>query len=58
MTTFPTPNYPGQITAAELGEVMRALGQNPTESELQTIIDEADLDNNGALEFSGMVTRG
>ncbi|CAG9988679.1 unnamed protein product [Clonostachys byssicola] len=45
----------GQITAAELGEVMRALGQNPTESELQTIIDEADLDNNGALEFSDFV---
>jgi calmodulin len=58
MTRFPTPNYPGQITAAELSEVMRALGQNPTESELQAIIDEADLDNNGALEFSGMVTRG
>ncbi|CAG9950191.1 unnamed protein product [Clonostachys rosea f. rosea IK726] len=45
----------GQITAAELSEVMRALGQNPTESELQAIIDEADLDNNGALEFSDFV---
>ncbi|CAH0017824.1 unnamed protein product [Clonostachys rhizophaga] len=45
----------GQITAAELGDVMRALGQNPTEPELQTIIDEADLDNNGALEFSDFV---
>ncbi|VUC23483.1 unnamed protein product [Clonostachys rosea] len=45
----------GQVTAAELGEVMRALGQNPTDSELQSIIDEADLDNNGALEFSDFV---
>ena len=30
---------------------MRALGQNPTESELQDIINEVDLDGNGTIDF-------
>lgn len=34
----------GTITTKELGTVMRSLGQNPTESELQDMINEVDID--------------
>ena len=33
---------------------MRSLGQNPSDSELQDMINEIDTDNSGAIEFSGM----
>ena len=44
----------GQITTKELGTVMRSLGQNPSESELQDMINEVDADNNGTIDFPGM----
>ncbi len=47
-------NYLGQITTKELGTVMRSLGQNPSESELQDMINEVDADNNGTIDFPGM----
>ena len=47
----------GQITTKELGTVMRSLGQNPSESELQDMINEVDADNNGTIDFPGTFPR-
>ncbi|XP_022334727.1 neo-calmodulin-like isoform X1 [Crassostrea virginica] len=41
----------GSITTTELGTVMRSLGQNPTESELQDMINEVDYDESGTIDF-------
>lgn len=34
---------------------MRSLGQNPSESELQDMINEVDADNNGTIDFPGKI---
>lgn len=39
----------GTITTKELGTVMRSLGQNPTETELQDMINEVDADGKSSL---------
>ncbi|KAH0794233.1 Calmodulin [Histomonas meleagridis] len=41
----------GRITAKELGTVMRSLGQNPSEAEIQDMVNEVDIDGNGTIEF-------
>ena len=40
----PPDDATGHVTVKELGIVMRSLGQNPTETELQAMIDEVDKD--------------
>uniref|UniRef100_A0AAR5PC58 EF-hand domain-containing protein n=1 Tax=Dendroctonus ponderosae TaxID=77166 RepID=A0AAR5PC58_DENPD len=42
----------GMITMAELGVVMRSLGQRPTETELRDMVNEVDQDGNGTIEFN------
>jgi len=44
------------ITTKVLGTVMRSLGQNPTEAELQDMINEVDADGNGTIDFPQFLT--
>ncbi|CAJ0765872.1 3375_t:CDS:2, partial [Entrophospora sp. SA101] len=37
-------------------DVMRSLGQNPTESELQDMVSEIDADGNGTIDFPEFLT--
>lgn len=32
---------------------MRSLGLNPTDGELQDMVDEVDVDKNGTIDFKG-----
>lgn len=41
----------GSIPTAELGTVLRALGQNPSASELKQMINEVDQDGDGTVDF-------
>ncbi|TRY90645.1 hypothetical protein DNTS_003706 [Danionella cerebrum] len=41
----------GCISTKELGKVMRMLGQNPTQEELQEMVDEVDEDGSGTVDF-------
>ena len=45
--TFQKASFPLQ----ELSTVMRSLGQNPTDAEVQDMINEVDVDGSGAIEF-------
>ncbi|XP_054446763.1 calmodulin-like [Pteronotus mesoamericanus] len=44
-------NGDGTINVQELGDVLRTLGQNPTEDELKNIIAQVDTDGDGAISF-------
>lgn len=45
----------GSIDAAELGALMRALGQRPTDAQIRAMIDDADVDRTGSIEFHEFV---
>jgi len=42
----------GNINLIELGSVMKALGENPTQDELQDMINTFDDDGTGLIEFT------
>ena len=46
----------GTITPNELGTVMRSLEQDPTEEELQDMINNVDSDCNGTIDFPEFLT--
>ena len=46
----------GILTKAELGIVMRSLGQNPPEAELQELMNKFDANGNGAIDFHEFLT--
>ncbi|MGB0563395.1 MAG: EF-hand domain-containing protein [Spirulinaceae cyanobacterium] len=41
----------GAIDAAELGQVLRDLGELPTDSDVAAMLEAADINENGQLEF-------
>merc|ERR1711934_516767 len=41
----------GNLMTKEIGAVMRSLGQNPTEQDLQDMVNEVDADGNGTVDF-------
>lgn len=45
----------GSISTKELGDVLKALGQNPSKNELNDMINEVDVDGNGTVEFAEFV---
>ncbi|CCU97515.1 unnamed protein product [Malassezia sympodialis ATCC 42132] len=51
-----TQDGDGSITTKELGTVMRSLGQNPTEAELQDMVNEIDADGDGTIDFPEFLT--
>jgi len=46
----------GTITAEELGEVMKSLGQKPTRAQLESMVREIDADGDGAIDFPEFLT--
>ncbi|XP_023347176.1 calmodulin-beta isoform X1 [Eurytemora carolleeae] len=41
----------GVISSKQLGKVLRFIGQNPTEAELQDMVNEVDKDGTGSIDF-------
>ena len=46
----------GHITASEISNVMKALGENVPGYKIRDMIKEVDLDENGTVEFGEFVT--
>ncbi|KAH8310708.1 hypothetical protein KR044_002652, partial [Drosophila immigrans] len=46
----------GMISTRELGNLMKSLGQNPTEAELRDLVNEIDLNGDGEIDFTEFCT--
>ncbi|XP_030562441.1 neo-calmodulin [Drosophila novamexicana] len=46
----------GMISTRELGNLMRSLGQSPTEAELRDLVNEVDTVGNGEIDFAAFCT--
>ncbi|KAF8968653.1 translation elongation factor EF1B gamma [Entomortierella lignicola] len=46
----------GTISTNELSALMRSLGKNPAETDLQGMINDVDADGNGTIEFPEFLT--
>ena len=44
----------GQITPQELAAVMKALGESLSEQDIMVMIQEADADGDGNIDFDGL----
>jgi calmodulin len=51
--TISLTSITGSITADELGAVMKQLGLAPSDTELQDLINEADTNKDGVINFDG-----
>jgi Ca2+-binding EF-hand superfamily protein len=49
-------DHDGTITAAELGDLMRALGRPLTESQLRDVINSVDLNHDSTIDFDEFVS--
>jgi calmodulin len=45
----------GKITTKEIGTILRNLGQNPSEKQLNEMISEIDQDGNGTIDFNEFI---
>ena len=50
-TSSTTQSLYSTIDLQELSTVMRSLGQNPTDAEVQDMINEVDVDGSGSMDF-------
>lgn len=48
-------NNDGSLTQLELGSLLRSLGLKPSADQVETLIQKADTNNNGLVEFSEFV---
>lgn len=46
----------GTITTKEMGEVLKNMGHNPSESDLEEMLKEVDADGNGEIDFDEFLT--
>ncbi|GMM57594.1 hypothetical protein DAKH74_042100 [Maudiozyma humilis] len=49
-------DHSGSISASELKTVMKSLGLNPTDDEVQDLVREIDIDGNNMIEFNEFLT--
>ena len=49
-------NNDGQITQDELKQLLNNIGQKPSDSEIQDMINEIDIDGDGKINFDNFIT--